>query len=84
MSDALPLASEDRLLTSSSTAPGQLILQAAQQTMREMREEHIIDLETALKRLGEERNRYIIFFLTLIEYTLSLNNTISRKEKIKI
>ncbi|XP_058802315.1 rootletin [Phymastichus coffea] len=40
-----------------SSAPGQLILQAAQQTMREMREEHINDLETALKRLHEERNR---------------------------
>lgn len=55
MSESMP-ADEDRLMTGS--LPGQLILQAAQQTMREMREEQIADLDTALKRLNEERNRF--------------------------
>jgi rootletin len=57
MVESLPV-DEDRLLTSS--LPSQLILQAAQKTMREMREEQICDLDTALKKLNEERNRYFI------------------------
>lgn len=62
---------EERLLTGS--LPGHLILQAAQQTMREMREEQINDLDTALKRLNEERNR--------CEKLLQLN--VSLKEQLE-
>lgn len=42
----------------SSSARGNSALDAAQQTLRELREEQIHDLETALKKLSEERRRY--------------------------
>ncbi|XP_043473527.1 rootletin isoform X3 [Leptopilina heterotoma] len=41
----------------SSSARGNSALDAAQQTLRELREEQIHDLETALKKLSEERRR---------------------------
>lgn len=46
-----------------STAPPGSALDQAQQHLREIREERIHDLETALKRLDEERRRYKIFVL---------------------
>lgn len=60
MAESLP-ADEDRLLTGS--LPSHSILQTAQQTMRDMREEQISDLDTALKRLNEERSRYAYIIL---------------------
>lgn len=77
MTESLP-ADEDRLMTGS--LPGQLILQAAQQTMREMREEQINDLDTALQKLADERNRYTSLFPSLftfvsLSFSLAASNT---------
>ena len=62
MSESLP-TDDDRILNSSM--PSQLILQAAQQTMRDMRDEQISDLDTALKKLSEERTRCSIIHTKL-------------------
>lgn len=35
------------------------VLEAAHQTLRDIREEQIHDLDTALKKLGEERRKYV-------------------------
>lgn len=40
-------------------------LDAAQQHLREMREERIHDLETALHRLDEERRRYVHRYINI-------------------
>lgn len=42
---------------SSSVPPTTTALDAAHHTLREMREEQIHDLDTALKKLAEERKR---------------------------
>lgn len=42
----------------SSASPTTSVLDAAYQTLREIREEQIHDLDTALKKLSEERKRY--------------------------
>lgn len=34
------------------------VLEAAHQTLRDIREEQIHDLDTALKKLGDERRKY--------------------------
>lgn len=45
----------------SSASPTTSVLDAAYQTLREIREEQIHDLDTALKKLSEERKRYSFF-----------------------
>lgn len=48
----------------SSAPPTTSVLDAAHQTLRE-REEQIYDLDTALKKLSEERKRYYFFLLNI-------------------
>lgn len=49
--------------TSSKSMPATVsstsALDAAHQTLRDIREEQIHDLDTALKKLGEERRKYV-------------------------
>lgn len=49
----------------SSAPPTTSVLDAAHQTLREIREEQIYDLNTALKKLSEERKRYYFFLLNI-------------------
>ena len=53
----------------SSSARASSALDAAQQTLRELREEQIHDLETALKKLAEERRRSFIIHLYIYVLT---------------
>jgi len=41
-----------------ATVSSTTVLEAAHQTLRDIREEQIHDLDTALKKLGEERRKY--------------------------
>lgn len=52
-----------------SVSPTTSVLDAAHQTLREIREEQIHDLDTALKKLGEERKRYYPFLFLLMKET---------------
>lgn len=49
----------------SSTSPTTSVLDAAYQTLREIREEQVHDLDTALKKLAEERKRYYLLSLQI-------------------
>jgi len=56
MIETIPCDSSKRpIATVSSTSA----LEAAHQTLRDIREEQIHDLDTALSTLGEERRRYV-------------------------
>lgn len=49
-------------------APASSALEEAQQHLRELREERIHDLDTALRRLEEERRRYsLLFFFSIFK-----------------
>lgn len=59
------------------TSPTSTALEQAQQHLRDMREERIADLDTALTRLDEERRRYIVhykYFTLLIIYICSCDS----------
>lgn len=45
--------------TATATVSSTTVLEAAHQTLRDIREEQIHDLDTALKKLGEERRKYV-------------------------
>jgi len=55
MAETIPCDSKRATATVSSTSA----LEAAHQTLRDIREEQIHDLDTALSKLGEERRRYV-------------------------
>lgn len=56
MAETVPCdTSKPATATVSSTSA----LEAAHQTLRDIREEQIHDLDTALKKLGEERRKYV-------------------------
>jgi len=55
MAETVPLVCDTTRPTVSSTS----VLEAAHQTLRDIREEQIHDLDTALKKLGEERRKYV-------------------------
>lgn len=56
MAETIPCdSSKSQTATVSSTT----VLEAAHQTLRDIREEQIHDLDTALKKLGEERRKYV-------------------------
>lgn len=42
-----------------ATVSSTTVLEAAHQTLRDIREEQIHDLDTALKKLGDERRKYV-------------------------
>lgn len=49
-------------------------LDAAHQTLKEIREEQIHDLDTALKKLAEERRRFYICALYRIDNAFPMNS----------
>lgn len=56
MAETIPCdTSKPATATVSSTSA----LEAAHQTLRDIREEQIHDLDTALQKLGEERRKYV-------------------------
>lgn len=56
MAETIPCdTSKPATATVSSTS----VLEAAHQTLRDIREEQIHDLDTALQKLGEERRKYV-------------------------
>jgi len=56
MAETIPCDGSKR---ASATVSSTSALEAAHQTLRDIREEQIHDLDTALSKLGEERRRYI-------------------------
>lgn len=42
-----------------ATVSSTTVLEAAHQTLRDIREEQIHDVDTALRKLGEERRKYV-------------------------
>lgn len=49
----------DSTKPATATVSSTTVLEAAHQTLRDIREEQIHDLDTALKKLGEERRKYV-------------------------
>lgn len=58
----------DTSKVSSSTPPAVSTLGSAHQTLRDIREEQIHDLDTALKKLAEERKRFYSFTPVRVEW----------------
>lgn len=64
MAETIPC---DTSKLATATVSSTTVLEAAHQTLRDIREEQIHDLDTALKKLGDERRKYVgvtqIFFV---------------------
>lgn len=56
MAETIPC---DSSTPATATVSSTTVLEAAHQTLRDIREEQIHDLDTALKKLGEERRKYV-------------------------
>lgn len=56
MAETIPC---DSTKPATATVSSTTVLEAAHQTLRDIREEQIHDLDTALKKLGEERRKYV-------------------------
>lgn len=68
MAETIPCDTTSKPTT--STVSSTSALDAAHQTLRDLREEQIHDLDTALKKLGEERRKYVM-------YNLSCNSAVT-------
>lgn len=72
MAETIPCDTTSK--TGAATVSSTSALDAAHQTLRDLREEQIHDLDTALKKLGEERRKY-----AEVQFRLILNIFFTKK-----
>lgn len=68
MAETVPIIC-DTTKPATATVSSTSVLETAHQTLRDIHEEQIHDLDTALKKLGEERRKYVEMRIKLGHYS---------------